>query len=166
MPTVTAIPLLEGKNAPGYKRAWITPAVNVTAIAAAVAGDVPTAITMAAAAVFAPLPLDPEAGAFLTTETPEAEGSTGYMYTFTGFLAGQSAAQRAAIDSYDGVYCIILAERQDGVVEIIGEVGRGIRLRFTGENAAKAGSRVGQALVGSMDFNHLPYEYSDGTIAL
>jgi hypothetical protein len=165
MPTVTPIPLLEGKNAPGYRKVYICPASDVSAIAAAVAGDVATAITMVATKTFAVLPIDPEAGAFLTIEQPEAEGSTGYMYTFTAFLAGQSAAQRAAIDSYDGVYCLLIGQRANGTLEIIGEVGRGMRLRPAFENAGKAGNRVGIALVGSMDYPNLPYEYSDGTIA-
>lgn len=165
MPTVSAIPKQEGKNHTGYKKLYACPEVDVSAIPAASTGDVASAITMVTAKVFYELPIDPEAGAFLTTEEPEAEGSTGDMYTVTAFLAGQSAAQRAAAESWDGVYCILIGERMDGVHEIIGEVGRGIRLRRNFENAGKPGSRVGLALQGSMDFTHLPYEYSDGTIA-
>lgn len=165
MPTVTAIPLIEGKNHPGWKKLYAAPAVDVETIPAPSSGDVATAITMVSTKVFTELPIDPEAGAFLATEEPEAEGSTGDMYTVTAFLAGQSAAQRAAAESWDGVYCILIGIRHDDVAEIIGEVGRGIRLRRNFENAGKAGSRVGLALQGSMDYSHLPYEYSDGTIA-
>lgn len=166
MPTVSAISRVEGKNAPGYKRVWLTPEADVASIPAASSGDVATAITMESTKVFYPLPLDPEAGAFLSIEEPEAEGSTGYVYNFSSFLAGQAAAQRAAVESWDGVYCIIVAERMDGVKEIIGEPDRGIRLRINLENAGQPGSRVGLSLQGSMSYDHLPYEYSDGTVAV
>jgi len=165
-PVVSPIPRVEGKNPNGYKRVWAAPEVDVTTIPDATDGDVASAITMEMTKVFHPLPIDPEAGAFLTAETPEAEGSTGFQYNFTAFLAGKSAAQRAAVDTFDGVYCILIAERMDGTYEIIGEVGRGIRLRFSLEDAGQPGSRSGLAVQGSMSYNHLPYEYSDGTIAV
>ena len=162
---LTPIPRNDGKNMPGYRKLYLTPMVDVEAIPAAVASDVPTAITMVAAKVFVAVPFDPEAGCFLTIETPEAEGSTGYMYNLQGFIAGNTAAIRAAVETYDGVECIPVGELQDGTLEIIGEVGRGITLRFNFENGGKAGNRVGYAFTGKMDFNHLPYTYSDGTIA-
>lgn len=163
MPTVSTIPRKEGKNHVGYRRLYATPAVDVDTIPAASSGDVATAITMITDKVFHEIPLDPEAGAFLNTEGSTAEGTTGDQYTVTAFLAGKSAAQRAAADEWDGVYSILVGERMDGVKEIIGEVGRG--LRCTRNMEESKGGRSGIMLTWTMDFDHLPYEYSDGTIA-
>lgn len=162
MPTVSTIPRQEGKNHPGYRRLYATPAVDVSAIPAASAGDVATAITMVTSKVFYEIPLDPEAGAFLSTEGATAEGTTGDKYTLTAFLAGKSAAQRAAADTWDGVYSILIGERMDGVKEILGEVGRGMRCTRNMEEGKDA--RSGIMLTWTMDYDHLPYEYSDGTI--
>lgn len=165
MPTVAAIPLIEGKNGNGWKKMYICPRVDVSAIPAASSGDVASAITMVTDKVFYEVPVDPEAGAFWATTQPEAEGTTGDELTITAFIAGDSAAQRAALDQWDGVYCIVIGQRKDGTYEIIGDTDRGIRLRRNKEDAGKSGSRNGYNLVGVMDFENLPYTYSDGTIA-
>lgn len=162
--TLSAIPRKEGKSAPGYRKLYFAYDQDVETIPAATAMDVATPITMVLSKIFYALGFDAEAGAFLTVEEPEAEGSTGYNYTLQGFIAGDTAEIRAAIEALDGNPCIFIGEKKDGVMDIIGEVGRGIRLRFNKEDAGKAGTRVGYAFSGVMDYNHLPYTYSDGTV--
>ncbi len=159
-------PVSNGKNHPGYIEVFLCAKEDVSSIPAATNGDVASAIQMETAKVFTPFPLDEEVGGFLSIEEPEAEGSTGYMYTVSLFYRGNSAAARSALDTLDGVYLVIIGRRPDGVLEIIGDPQRGIRLRINKEDAGKAGNRVGNLLQGSMDFTHLPYTYSDGTIAL
>jgi hypothetical protein len=162
--TLSAIPRKEGKNAPGYRKLYFTHDKAVDIIPEATGMDVATAITMVLGEIFYDLGFDAEAGAFLTVEEPESEGSTGYNYTLQGFIAGDTAAIRAAIEALDGNPCIFIGEKKDGAMDIIGEIGRGIRLRFNKEDAGRSGSRVGYAFTGTLDYDHLPYTYSDGTV--
>lgn len=164
MPTVAPIPRVERKNHTGYKRLWHVAESDIYYIPTPISGSILDPIELQPGKVFTEIPLDPEAGAFLTWEGSTSEGTTGYTYTLTAFLAGQSAAQRSAADTWDGIYSIYIGERMDGVHEVVGEIGRGLRLVINGENAGKPGSRVGLNLQGSMDYRDLPYEYSAGTI--
>lgn len=166
MPTVSAIALIEGKNPNGWKKMWLAPRVDVSAIPAASAGDVASAITMVTSKVFFPIPIDPEGETFWTTEEPESPGGTGDVLTLNAFIAGDSAARRAALDTWDGVYCIAIGQRKDGVYEIIGDVDTGIRMRRSKVDAGAPGNPSGYNLVGTIEVNHLPYTYSDGTIAV
>lgn len=158
--TITAIPEISGKRTTGYKRLWQTPRENVVTIPAPTAGDVATPVTMDTLGVFYEIPLDPEAGAYLSTAPADGEGATGDMYTLTYFVAGRSAAQRAAAEEQDGVYMIYVGETMDGVKEIIGEVARGLRPKRTMEDD----TRSGLAYTAEGKFAHLPYTYSDGTV--
>lgn len=162
--SLSAFPAHTGQNSSsGYAKVWLAAKEDVQTIPAAASGDVATAITMTTGKVFTVFPFDEEVGAYLSTEGLDAEGTTDDTYTFTAFYRANSAAARAALDALDGVYCIIIGERMDGVKEIIGDTDRGIRLKRTGENAK--GGRVGTMFTGTQTYNHLPYTYSDGTIA-
>ncbi len=162
--TLGALPRNQGKNPTGYKKLYFTDITNVTAIAAATAHVVSADLTMDGAAVFEEIQFDDEAGAWLSTDEPDANGTTGHVYNVTAFLAGNSSALKAAVDAIDGVSLALIGETKDGKYELLFEVDRGIRLRVVGENNGKPGSRRGYLLQGSNDFNNLPYEYT-GTIA-
>ena len=162
--SLNTISSVQAKNATGYKRLYITAVENVAAIAAHSAHVISSDITMVTDQVFYKVLPDGEGGAWLSIEEPEAEGTTGYLYTLNVFIAGDTAALKDDIDAIDGVDLIVLGEKKDGVIELIGEIDRGIRLRINKEDGAKPGTRKGYLLTGQQDFNNLPYEYS-GTIA-
>jgi hypothetical protein len=160
--TLITVPRSEAKNPPGLAELWIAPASSVATIGAPTAMDVST-ITMVATEVFVELQVDPEASAMLTTEQPESEGGTGHVYTLDVLAVGNSSGLKNAIDTFDGVPLIIIGKTKDGIMEIYGEEKRGFRLRAKKEDATKPGNARGYRLTGSMDFDHLPYEFS-GTI--
>lgn len=164
MPNLSNIPRNSGKNPTGYKTLYVTPIENVTAIPAATDYVVGTDFTLTAGSIFSEIQFDTEGGAFLTIATPDANGTTGYNYTLTAFVAGNTAAQKAAIDGMDGVYLAIIGVTKDNKNEILFEVGRGMRLMPAKEDAARAGGRRGYALVGNMDFNGLPLEYTGAIV--
>lgn len=154
----------DGKNSPGYKKLYAIYDQDIETIPAASSMDVGSAVTLASMKIWKEIVFDHESGCFLTIEEPESEGGTGYTYTLQGFIAGDTAAIRTAVETFDGVPCVFIGEKLDGTLDIIGETDKGIRLRFNKEDAGRAGNRIGYAFSGSMDYDHLPYTYSDGTI--
>lgn len=156
----------DGKNTPGYSELWATYEKDVATIPGHTNFNVATPITCAATKRFWKIEFDPEVGAFSTTEENSAEGSYGgFTVTVNAHIAGNKAAIKNAIDKYCGVPLVLLGKRKsDGVLEILGEIGRGIILRANKADAGRSGNPMGYDLVGSMDYNHLPYDYTDGTI--
>jgi len=165
-PSLANIPRSNRGNNPGYSKLYAAFKDDVTSIPAAANGDVASAIVMNGAGVFREIGIDPEVGCFLNVEEQGGEGQYGQkMYTINGHIAGDEAAQKAAIDAYAGVELILLAKKKsDGVHEIIGDIDQGIVLKFSKDTGGRAGNANGYNFVGSQDYNHLPYDYSDGTI--
>ncbi|MEM7297622.1 MAG: hypothetical protein AAF391_05085 [Bacteroidota bacterium] len=154
----------EAKNPSGFSRLFIAPASSFISIPGHTNMVVVTDIVMQLSAVFVEVQLDPEASAMVTIESPASEGGTGYVYKPEIFLPGNSPALKAAIESWDGIPLILIGVDKAGIMEIYGEVGRGIRLRANKEDGTKPGTARGYRLSGEQDYNHLPYGYT-GTIA-
>lgn len=161
---LSSVPKNQGKNPTGYKSIYMIDIDAVTDIPAAVDSVVSTDITLAATFFWKKIGFDTEGGAFLTTEQPAANGTTGDNYTLTIFTAGNTSAQKAAIEQFDGVYLAIIGETKDGKFELLFEKDRGMRLMRAKNDAPRAGSPRGFTFTGSMDFNNLPFEYT-GAIA-
>ena len=163
--TITLAQVKSGqvKNPTGYKRFWVTAIENITSIPAPTGHVISGDIVMEAAQVFYKFIPDGQGGAWSTSEEDTSEGTTGDTVTFSAFFAGDTAALKASLEPICGVDLIILAEKKDGVIELLGEVDRGIRLTRNKEDGAKPGTRKGYLLSGQNDFNNLPYEYT-GTI--
>lgn len=157
----------DSKNTPGYSELYAAYEKEVSAIPAAASGDVATAITMVTDKVFNKIEFDHENGCFSMTEEQDGDGQYGqFRTTLQGHIAGNNAALKASIDAFVGVPCIFIGKRkEDGEYEILGEVGCGIVLKFKQNTAGRAGNISGWDFTGNQDYNHLPYDYSDGTIA-
>lgn len=166
MPTLADITRKDGKNLGGYSELYAAYEKNVSAIPAAAAGDVASAISMVASEVFQKIEFDQESGCFSTSEEQEGDGQYGQIRTtLQGHIAGNNAALKSAMEAYMGVPCIYIGKRkEDGVYEIIGEVGLGIVVKFAQETSGRGGSKSGWNFSGNQDYNHFPYDYSDGTI--
>ncbi len=156
----------DSKNTPGYSELYAAYEKDVSAIPAAASGDVASAITMVTGKVFNKIEFDHENGCFSMTEEQEGDGQYGqFRTTLQGHIAGNNATLKNAIDAYIGVPCVFIGKRkEDGVYEILGEVGSGIVLKFKQNTSGRAGNLSGWDFTGNQDYNHLPYDYSDGTI--
>ncbi len=162
--TLAKIAKQQGKNPTGLKAIYVTDIDNVLTIPAPAAHVISTDIGLEPGAVFTKIEFDNEAGAVLTIDEPDANGTTGDVYTLNAFVAGNSSAQKDAMEAHKGVELAIITEDKAGVRELLFEVGRGIRLRKTKEDGQKAGTRRGHLFQGTMDFNNDPYQYT-GAIA-
>jgi hypothetical protein len=164
--TLSAVTRADSTNTPGYSELYAAYEKDVATIPAAAAGDVATAISMVTDKVFYKIEFDAESGAFSVSEEQEGDGQYGQVRTtLQGHVAGGNAALKAALEAYMGVPCIFIGKRKsDGVHEILGEVGNGIVLKFKQNTSGRAGSANGFDFVGAQDYNHFPYDYSDGTI--
>jgi hypothetical protein len=158
----------DSKNTPGYSELYAAYEKDVSVIPPPTSGDVATAITMVAGKVFVKIEFDGENGCFSMTEEQDGDGQYGqFRTTVQGHIAGNNAVLKNSIDGYVGVPLILVGKRkEDGVKEILGEVGAGIILKFKQNTAGRAGNASGWDFTGNQDYNHLPYDYSDGTITL
>ena len=167
MPAInlSPVPRNKGKNPTGYKAIYVADMDSVTAIPAAVDSVVSTDLTLDAdPGGFVKIQFDQEGGAFLTTEQPDATGTTGDNYTLTVFVAGNNSEQKAALEKIDGVYLAIIGVTKDGKNELLFDMDRGIRLMRAKGDGARAGTARGYTLTGNMDFNQLPYEYTGAIV--
>ncbi len=162
MPTLTALPVHDADNTPGFKKLWASPTANITSFGAVSSGEI-SAVTMSASNVFVELPVDPEGGAFFTSEQPEAEGTTGDNYSFQYFSPGYKAAFIVAAETFNGVHCTLIGEMHDGTKKILGDETRGMILRRNFESSNQAGNRQGLLMQGKLLMNHLPYGFT-GTV--
>ncbi len=156
----------DSKNTPGYSEVYAAYEKDVATIPAPTNGDVATAITMNALAVFYKIEFDQESGCFSMSEEQDGEGQYGQVRTTVqGHIAGSNAALKNGMENFMGVPLILIGKRkEDGVHEILGEVGNGIILKFKQNTSGRAGNQSGWDFSGNQDYNHLPYDYSDGTI--
>lgn len=156
---LATIARVNGKNIKGYKRLYAAFEKHISAIPADTDGDVATAITMDGANVFVEIEFDHESGAMSKAEEQDGDGSYGdILTTLEGHCAGNNAALKNQLDKFIGVQCVFVGERKnDGVLEIIGEKGLGIVLKFKQ-------TETGWDFSGKQNYNHFPYDYSDGTI--
>lgn len=167
MPSLAKISRANKGNNPGYSRLYAAFKDDISAIPAASNGDVATAISMNGAAVFYEIEFDSEVGAYCTTEEQGGDGQYGQKkYTINGHIAGDDASIKSVIDAYAGVELVLVGKRKsDGVHEILGDLDQGIVLKFTKDTGGRSGNANGYNFTGSQDYNHEPYDYSDGTIA-
>lgn len=166
--SLAGIDRIDAKNTPGYSELYAMYEKDIDAIPADTNFAVTTAITMVATKRMWKIEFDAESGAFCKTVEETADGAYGnYTYTLTVHIAGDNAALKNQINKFCGVPCVFLGKRKsDGIFEIIGEKGRGLVLKSEKQDEGRSGSRKGYDLVATLDYNHLPYDYTDGTLDL
>ena len=115
----------------------------ITGIPDPVDGVISADLTLEAGSFFVPIEFEKEAGAYFTFDEPDANGTTGYMYTVNVFVSNNTAAQKVAIDLMDGVPLALIAVDKTGrrelLFDITENVKTGIRLRPTKEDGGKPG---------------------------
>jgi hypothetical protein len=166
--SLAGIDRIDAKNTPGYSELYAMYEKEIDTLPAHSNFAITAPITMVATKRMWKIEFDAESGAFCTTAEESAEGAYGqHTYTLTVHIAGDNAALKNQLDKFCGVPCVFLGRRKsDGVLEVIGEKGRGIVLKSTKLDQPRSGGRKGYDLVGVLDYNHLPYDYTDGTLDL
>ena len=163
--TVEPIPNVKGKNAPGIKRIYLAALSDIATIPSETGWVISDDIVMQSGKSFVLLEVSGQAGSTLMVDEAEAEDTTSWVYSLEGFIGGIGPTQYTALDNLANNPVMAICENKNGLFELAGEEGRGLRFKLHQEGGLNAGSRRGVAFEAVMDFGHMPYFYT-GTLPI